>query len=362
MSFAIIFAADLRRRKLSNARFRKAPFLTWLDLLGPAAAAGSTIFALSLFLSVLSVSSPPSAQIAYMLVVFGEMILGLTITNYLWLEGKHTIQFQRPNGIVVGQFLVLAGTICLVAALVHHFSLGEAGWLSVVPIIAVVAVAGGAALLLSIVPRFLKGKEEHRIVQHLTEWGEGVQAEYHPPTPECPRPDRWRMFDSMSAELEVLDFLECLIVTLKPDLVVETGTFIGRSTLRMAAGVKKNGFGKIVTCEFDPIVYGKAEQSIMESGLADWIELRNESSLETRIDGPIDFFFSDSDIPMREQEVRRFLPQISPFGMILMHDASSHHKHVRSAALKLEQEGLISVVLLSTPRGLVVAQKREGRK
>jgi len=48
--------------------------------------------------------------------------------------------------------------------------------------------------------------------------------------------------------------------------------------------------------------------------------------------------------------------------LILMHDASSHLKQVRSAALKLEQEGLISVVLLPTPRGLVVAQKREGRR
>jgi hypothetical protein len=37
-------------------------------------------------------------------------------------------------------------------------------------------------------------------------------------------------------------------------------------------------------------------------------------------------------------------------------------KIVRDAALKLEQEGLISVVLLPTPRGLVMAQKRQGRK
>jgi hypothetical protein len=45
-----------------------------------------------------------------------------------------------------------------------------------------------------------------------------------------------------------------------------------------------------------------------------------------------------------------------------MHDASSHLKTVREAALKLEQDGLVSAVLLPTPRGLVVAQKREGRK
>ena len=41
-------------------------------------------------------------------------------------------------------------------------------------------------------------------------------------------------------------------------------------------------------------------------------------------------------MPIREQEVRRYLPQISPFGLILMHDASSHLKQVRDAALKLE--------------------------
>ena len=70
----------------------------------------------------------------------------------------------------------------------------------------------------------------------------------------------------------------------------------------------------------------------------------------------------ESDMPIREQEVRRYLPQINPYGLIVMHDASSHLKTVREAALKLEQEGLISVVMLPTPRGLVVAQKREGRR
>jgi hypothetical protein len=60
--------------------------------------------------------------------------------------------------------------------------------------------------------------------------------------------------------------------------------------------------------------------------------------------------------------VRRILPQINPNGIILMHDASSYKKTVREAALRMEAEGLISVVLLPTPRGLVIAQKREGRK
>jgi hypothetical protein len=66
-------------------------------------------------------------------------------------------------------------------------------------------------------------------------------------------------------------------------------------------------------------------------------------------------------VGLREQEVRRFLPQIGPFGIIVMHDASSSMKTVREGALKMEQEGLLSVLLLPTPRGLVLAQKRAGR-
>ena len=81
-----------------------------------------------------------------------------------------------------------------------------------------------------------------------------------------------------------------------------------------------------------------------------------------KVDGRIDLLFCDSHAPIRGQEVRHFLPQVNPYGLILMHDASSAMKIVREAALQLEQEGLISVVLLPTPRGLVVAQKREGRK
>src|SRR5262249_37636883 len=108
--------------------------------------------------------------------------------------------------------------------------------------------------------------------------------------------------------------------------------------------------------------FTNAKEPIDNSGLAKWIDCRNESSLETRVQGDIDLLFSDSDPPLREQEVRRFLPQMNPNGLILMHDASSHLKTVREAALKMEQEGLISVVLMPTPRGLVIAQKRSGRK
>jgi predicted O-methyltransferase YrrM len=207
-----------------------------------------------------------------------------------------------------------------------------------------------------------KEKQERKILRQIERSGDVLQAEYHRATPECPHPERWSMYDSMTAEIEVLEFLRCLVTTIKPELIVETGTFSGISTLWMAEGLKLNGRGKIITCEFDPVVYSNAKQRIANSGLADWIECRNESSLEMKISGAIDILFSDSDQNIREQEVRRFLPQVNPNGLILIHDASSHQKTVREAALRLEAEGLISALLLPTPRGLVVAQKRAGRR
>jgi predicted O-methyltransferase YrrM len=207
-----------------------------------------------------------------------------------------------------------------------------------------------------------KEKQERKILRQIERTGDVLQPEYHRPTPECPHPERWSMYDSMTAEVEVLEFLRCLVTTLKPELVVETGTFSGISTLWIAEGLKQNGRGKIITCEFDPVVFANAKARIAASDVAGWIECRNESSLETKIEGRIDLLFSDSEITIREDEVRRFLPQMNPQGLILIHDASSHLKRVREGAIRLEQEGLVSIVLLPTPRGLVLAQKRDGRR
>lgn len=206
-----------------------------------------------------------------------------------------------------------------------------------------------------------KLKQEHKVMLQAERAGGALLPEYHRATPECPHPERWHMYDSMTAEAEVLEFLRTLVTTIKPELIVETGSFLGVSTLWMAEGMRSNGFGKIISCEFDPLVFEKAKEKISASGLAEFIELRNESSLEMKVEGTIDILFSDSDMPIREAEVKRYLPQIRSTGLILMHDASSHLKVVRDAAFSLEAEGLVSCIFLPTPRGLVLAQKREGR-
>src|ERR1700756_5952693 len=107
-----------------------------------------------------------------------------------------------------------------------------------------------------------KLKQEHKVMQQAEQAAGALLPEYHRATPECPHPERWSMFDSMTAEYEVLEFLRTLVTTIKPDLVVETGSFLGVSTLWIAQALRLNGFGRIVSCEYDAKMFEAARQKI----------------------------------------------------------------------------------------------------
>ena len=289
-----------------------------------------------------------------------EFIAGVAIFIYLWRRGKRALQHPLPAGVITGEFFILTG---LARFLVEFLRINPRVILGMsnAQAAGLLSIVAGIALLVVARRRFRRIDPVHRVLNHVNQYGNPPKPEYHRPTPECPHPERWSMFDTMTAEVEVLEFLKCLVTTVKPNLVVETGTFLAVSTLYMAEGLKQNGAGKIITCEPDKEVFAKAKEKIEASGHKKWVDCRCESSLKLEVPGTIDVLFCDSLPELREPEVRYFLPKINPNGLILMHDASSHLKTVREAALRMEQEGLISVVLLPTPRGLVIAQKRAGR-
>ncbi len=290
-----------------------------------------------------------------------EFMAGAVIFWYLWRRGRRAISHPLAAGVITGEFLILSG---ISRFLVEFIRINPRVFLGMsnAQLTALLSVIAGILLLIFARRRFRRKDPVQRVFEHVNQHGNDPKPEYHRATLECPHPERWRMFDTMTAEIEVLEFLKCLMTTVKPNIVVETGTFMGVSTVYMAEGIKQNGFGKIVTCEPDQAIFAKAKQKIEGAGLGKWVDYQCESSLNVKISGTIDILFCDSMPELREPEVRYFLPQINPHGLILMHDASSHLKTVREAALRMEQEGLISVVLLPTPRGLVMAQKREGRR
>jgi predicted O-methyltransferase YrrM len=67
----------------------------------------------------------------------------------------------------------------------------------------------------------------------------------------------------------------------KAKAIVEFGTSFGISTLHMAAALRDNGGGRLITTEFEPSKVAKAQAHLIEGGLADLVEIREGDALET---------------------------------------------------------------------------------
>ena len=63
--------------------------------------------------------------------------------------------------------------------------------------------------------------------------------------------------------------------------VVEFGTSFGISTLHMAAALRDNGGGRLVTSEFEPSKVERARANLAAGGLADLVEIRAGDALRT---------------------------------------------------------------------------------
>ena len=63
--------------------------------------------------------------------------------------------------------------------------------------------------------------------------------------------------------------------------VVEFGTSFGISTLHLAAALRDNGGGRLVTSEFEPSKVERARANLAAGGLADLVEIRAGDALQT---------------------------------------------------------------------------------
>jgi predicted O-methyltransferase YrrM len=63
--------------------------------------------------------------------------------------------------------------------------------------------------------------------------------------------------------------------------IVEFGTSFGISTLHLAAALRDNGGGHLITTEFEPFKAERAQEHLMAGGLADLVEIRLGDALQT---------------------------------------------------------------------------------
>ena len=63
--------------------------------------------------------------------------------------------------------------------------------------------------------------------------------------------------------------------------VVEFGTSFGISTLHLAAALRDNGGGRLVTTEFEPPKVARARNNLAAGGLVDLVDIREGDALQT---------------------------------------------------------------------------------
>jgi predicted O-methyltransferase YrrM len=63
--------------------------------------------------------------------------------------------------------------------------------------------------------------------------------------------------------------------------IVEFGTSFGISTLHLAAALRDNGGGRLITSEFEPSKAARARENLEAGGVADLVELREGDALQT---------------------------------------------------------------------------------
>jgi predicted O-methyltransferase YrrM len=79
--------------------------------------------------------------------------------------------------------------------------------------------------------------------------------------------------------------------------IVEFGTSFGISTLFLAAAIRDNGGGRVITTEYLPEKARHAQTNLEAAGLEDWVEIRvgdARETLRTKLDGAVDLLFLDA--------------------------------------------------------------------
>ena len=126
--------------------------------------------------------------------------------------------------------------------------------------------------------------------------------------------------------------------------IVEFGTSFGISTLHLAAALRDNGGGRLITSEFEPSKVARARANVTAAGLADLVEFREGDALETlRVGLPdtIDFVLLDGAKALYPAILKLVEGRLRPGALIVADNAD--HSPDYLARVRTPAEGYLSV-------------------
>lgn len=170
---------------------------------------------------------------------------------------------------------------------------------------------------------------------------------------EIPPAERERLLRSRTEYLDVYARLKDFPLPVSPETgrllymlaraqparsIVEYGTSIGISTLHLAAALRDNGGGRLITCEFEPSKVARARANLAAAGLDDLVEIREGDALETLardLPETVDLVLLDGAKALYADILARLEPRLRPGALILADNADhcpEYLAHIRSPA------------------------------
>lgn len=134
------------------------------------------------------------------------------------------------------------------------------------------------------------------LLDRLFEEAEALSLAEIPAMAELSHPERERLMRSKTDYLDLYARLKDLPLPVSRETgrllyllarvsrartIVEFGTSFGISTLHLAAALRDNGSGRLITSEFEPSKVARARHNLRAGGLDDLVEFREGDALQT---------------------------------------------------------------------------------
>jgi len=116
-----------------------------------------------------------------------------------------------------------------------------------------------------------------------------------------------------------------LIRAARPATVVEFGTSFGISTIHLAAAVRDNGAGRVISTELNAAKVARATANLAEAGLADWVTILEGDARRTlaTIDTPVEFVLLDGWKSLYLPVLYLLEPRLTPGALVIADDTIS---------------------------------------
>jgi predicted O-methyltransferase YrrM len=147
----------------------------------------------------------------------------------------------------------------------------------------------------------------------------------------------------------------------KATRIVEFGTSMGISTIYLAAALRDNGGGHLISSELQPDKVARAGANLNAAGLDDLVDIREGDALETltRLEGEVDLLLLDGAMTLYLPVLKLVQPRLKSGAAVLAENAfePGYLDYVRDPA-----NGYLSLSLPDQQRGNEFAVRLSDRR